>query len=52
MLEHRWFLSEQAGKEVGIEEAVHSYVESELPQKPAERVVLDPPLRETPADSG
>ena len=52
VLEHRWFLSEQAGKDVGIEEAVHSYVESELPQKPAERVVLDPPLRETPADSG
>ena len=52
VLEHRWFLSEQAGKDVGIEEAVRSYVESELPQKPAERVVLDPPLRETPADSG
>jgi tRNA A-37 threonylcarbamoyl transferase component Bud32 len=41
VLEHRWFLSEQAGKDVGIEQAVRSYVESELPQKPAERVVLE-----------
>lgn len=42
VLEHRWYLSERAGKDVGIEEAVRSYVESELPRKPAERVVLDP----------
>ncbi len=43
VLEHRWFLSEQAKKDVGIEEAVRSYVESELPKKPAERIVLDDP---------
>ncbi|HEY2326821.1 MAG TPA: DUF4032 domain-containing protein [Gaiellaceae bacterium] len=42
VLEHRWYLSERAGKDVGIEEAVRSYVESELPKKPAERVMLDP----------
>ena len=41
VLEHRWFLSERAGKDVGIEEAVRSYVESELPRRPAERVVID-----------
>jgi hypothetical protein len=41
VLEHRWFLSERAGKDVGIEEAVRSYVDSELPKKPAERVVLE-----------
>jgi tRNA A-37 threonylcarbamoyl transferase component Bud32 len=41
VLEHRWFLSEQAGKDVGIEKAVRLYVDSELPQKPAERVVLE-----------
>jgi hypothetical protein len=41
VLEHRWFLSEAAGKDVGIDEAVRSYVESELPTRPAERVVLD-----------
>jgi len=43
VLEHRWFLSEQAGKDVGIEEAVRSYVESELPSRPSERVVLESP---------
>jgi Domain of unknown function (DUF4032)/Lipopolysaccharide kinase (Kdo/WaaP) family len=41
VLEHRWFLSEQAGKDVGIEEAVKDYVNSELPKKPAERFVVD-----------
>jgi hypothetical protein len=43
VLEHRWFLSEQAGSDVGIEEAVRAYVESELPHAPAERVVLETP---------
>ena len=43
VLEHRWFLSERAGKDVGIDEAVRSYVERELPSRPAERVILDVP---------
>src|SRR5215210_6319503 len=30
VLEHRWFLSESAGSEVGIEEAVRDYVDSVL----------------------
>ena len=42
VLEHRWFLSEQAGKDVGIDKAVESYVRSELPTLPPERVVLEP----------
>jgi hypothetical protein len=41
VLEHRWFLSERAGKDVGIEEAVRAYVESELPRQPPERIVLE-----------
>ena len=41
VLEHRWFLSEKAGKDVGIEEAVRSYVASELPMRRPERVVLE-----------
>jgi hypothetical protein len=41
VLEHRWFLSERARKDVGIEEAVRSYVASVLPARPAERVVLE-----------
>jgi tRNA A-37 threonylcarbamoyl transferase component Bud32 len=43
VLEHRWFLSERARKDVGIDEAVRSYVEGELPSRPAERVILDVP---------
>ena len=43
VLEHRWFLSEQAKKDVGIEEAVRAYVESELPKLPPERIVLADP---------
>jgi len=43
VLEHRWFLSERARKDVGIDEAVRSYVESVLPSQPAERVVLELP---------
>jgi tRNA A-37 threonylcarbamoyl transferase component Bud32 len=41
VLEHRWFLSEKAGKDVGIKEAVRSYVRSELPMRRPERVVLE-----------
>jgi hypothetical protein len=41
VLEHRWFLSEHAGKDVGIDEAVRSYVASELPMRRPERVVLE-----------
>jgi hypothetical protein len=41
VLEHRWFLSEKAGKDVGIEEAVRSYVDSILPKQPPERIVFD-----------
>ena len=43
VLEHRWFLSERAAKDVGIDEAVRSYVEGELPTRRPERVVLEPP---------
>ena len=43
VLEHRWFLSEQAGKDVGIDKAVESYVKSELPMLRPERIVLQDP---------
>ena len=46
VLEHRWFLSEQAGKDIGIDEAVASYVESELPLRTPERVVFEAPIEE------
>ena len=43
VIEHRWFLSEKQGKDVGIREAARSYVESELPRRPPERVMLEGP---------
>lgn len=39
VLEHRWFLSERAGGDVGIDETVASYVADVLAGAPAEQVV-------------
>jgi hypothetical protein len=36
ILEHRWFLSEKAGRDVGTTEAATSYFETVLPQTPKE----------------
>jgi hypothetical protein len=36
ILEHRWFLSEKAGRDVGTTEAAASYFETVLPQTPKE----------------
>jgi hypothetical protein len=41
VLEHRWFLSEKAGKDIGIDDAVRSYVQSELPTRRPERIILE-----------
>ncbi len=41
VLEHRWFLSEQAGKDIGIDKAVQSYIKSQLPMLRPERIVLE-----------
>ncbi len=43
VLEHNWFLSEQAGQDVGLDVAVESYVESVLRHQPDERMVIDQP---------
>ena len=40
LLEHRWFLSERAGREVGLGEALESYVENVLRPQPDERTAL------------
>ncbi|MCU1674162.1 MAG: hypothetical protein JWN77_2275 [Frankiales bacterium] len=42
VLEHRWFLSEQAGRDVGTAEAATRYVEHVLRHKPDEKAVLAP----------
>ena len=41
LLEHRWFLSECAGKDVGMKKAVDSYVEQILRPAPDERLPLE-----------
>ncbi|MBA2530275.1 MAG: DUF4032 domain-containing protein [Euzebyales bacterium] len=40
VVEHKWFLSERAGRDVGISEAVASYMRTVLPDAPDERLVL------------
>lgn len=49
--EHRWFLSEAQGRDVGRGTAVHSYVETVLRFLPDAKVELlvDPPTEEFPA---
>jgi uncharacterized protein DUF4032 len=42
ILEHRWFLSETARRDVGMPAAVVSYVETVLRHRPDERAVLAP----------
>ena len=48
ILEHRWFLSEQAGTDVGLDVAIRSYVDDVLRDAPDEHVVLDPSTMELP----
>ena len=40
VLEHRWFLSERAGRDVGLMPAARSYVDEVLTHKPDEQAVL------------
>lgn len=46
-LDHRWYLAQQAGHDIPNEEAIASYVNSVLPTKPDEAVLLDPGPTET-----
>jgi hypothetical protein len=43
ILEHRWFMSERAGTDVGTAAAVADYLEGVLPSAPDERTVLAVP---------
>jgi Domain of unknown function (DUF4032)/Lipopolysaccharide kinase (Kdo/WaaP) family len=51
LLEHRWFLSEQAGSDVGLDTARRSYVDDVLRHAPDEQVVFDPATMELPVIS-
>jgi len=61
VLDHRWFESEKAGRDIGLEAAVKSYVEKVLVHKPDEQAVLPGTpeeaaltgaAEEAPADAG
>lgn len=41
IIEHKWFLSEAAGRDVGFAAAVDSYMRSVLPAAPDELLILD-----------
>ncbi|MFC7385316.1 DUF4032 domain-containing protein [Sphaerisporangium rhizosphaerae] len=40
VLDHRWFMSEAAGRDVGLEAAVQSYIDTVLVFKPDEKAVI------------
>ncbi len=44
VLQHRWYASERAGHDVGLEAATRDYVETELRHRPDEAAVLGPPV--------
>ncbi|MCI9888118.1 DUF4032 domain-containing protein [Micrococcales bacterium 31B] len=41
VLEHRWYESEQQGRDVSMDEAVSSYLDGVLPHKPDEKAMLE-----------
>jgi hypothetical protein len=49
ILEHRWFMSEQRGHDVGLRAAAQAYVDHVLRHRPDERAVVDnPPTGQIP----
>ena len=48
LLEHRWYLSERAGHDMAIEDAIADYVRSVLPNLPDEAAVLGVDTQEIP----
>ena len=42
VLVHRWYLSEAAGRDVGVESAARSYVDSVLRHRPDEQALVEP----------
>jgi transcriptional regulator with XRE-family HTH domain len=49
MLRHKWLLSEREGRDVGLDEAVRSYLDTVLPDAPTEKVVV---AEESELDTG
>ncbi|WP_028050669.1 DUF4032 domain-containing protein [Cellulomonas sp. URHD0024] len=51
LLDHRWYLSEQAGHDVSMKKAVKSYLQDILPSRPDEQSILGVQAGEVP-DTG
>jgi len=51
VLEHRWYMSERAGLDVSMDEAVSDYLSTVLPAKPEEKSVLGVDTEEMPVIS-
>jgi hypothetical protein len=51
ILEHRWYMSERAGGDVPMDEAVRDYLSTVLPAKPEEQSVLGVDTEEMPVIS-
>ena len=43
VIEHKWYLSETEGQDVGVDRALMSYLSTVLPRSPAEKAVLTDP---------
>ena len=50
-LEHRWYLAQQAGHDLPRDEVIRSYIDTVLPGKPDEAVLLDPGEADAPASA-
>jgi hypothetical protein len=48
LLEHRWYLSERAGRDLSLEEVIPSYVKDILAQRPVVQVVTQPGTGDSP----
>ncbi|MDD7385311.1 MAG: DUF4032 domain-containing protein [Actinomycetaceae bacterium] len=51
VLDHRWFISEQAGRDIPMGEAVQSYIKNVLPMRRDEVAIVDTPTQEIPVIS-
>jgi hypothetical protein len=51
VLEHRWYMSERAGHDTPLEDALRDYVATVLPAKPEEKAVLGVDTEEMPVIS-
>ncbi|MEO7752715.1 MAG: DUF4032 domain-containing protein [Terracoccus sp.] len=51
VLEHRWYMSERAGRDTPIDEALQDYLSTVLPAKPEEKSVLGVDTEEMPVIS-